>query len=162
VAAAGCSEAMQKKFIRQKKAEPRPSPITQFDDYRQSLTPVDQYRKHYMMFEYWNAQLLDSLVSTSGNAKRVQRASSEALHELRQLVAMVQGPLAAQVQSLLAQREQLDRQLRDSIEDQSQLSLLRQRVELSQRKIHRLMAVSKVEELLKTAASPPDDGLHAR
>jgi hypothetical protein len=151
--AAGCSETVQRKFIRRAKAQPRPSPITRFEDYTAGLTPVDRYRKQYMLFEYWSEELLSALLPTSSNAKRLRRASAESRQQLERLVAMLEEPLASQVRPLLEERRGLDRRLQDPVDDFASVSLLRQKVELQQRRIHRLMAVSKVEEQLKSAAS---------
>ena len=85
LAASGCSEEWQRKFIRKPKARSRFSPIVTFEDYTKTITPLDRYRKHYALFQYWNAELLDALGSTTSNPKRVKKTSAEALEELKQI-----------------------------------------------------------------------------
>ncbi len=77
---------MQKKFIRKsKKPEGRPTPVVEFQDYMKMITPIDRYRKHYMVFNYWNAELLEELAVPTPNSKRLKRDSSESLASLYEL-----------------------------------------------------------------------------
>ena len=151
--ATGCTDAMMKKFVRQPKAQPRPSPIVQFDEYAASTSPLDLYRKHATVFEYWNAELLDALLPTANNSKRVKRASQESLRQLEAMVQLLADASAGQVQPLLEERRKLDRQLQDQVDDHAQAALLRQSLELQQRRLHRYMAVGKVTDHLRAAAS---------
>ena len=85
LAASGC-ESLQKKFIRKsKKPESRPTPVVEFEDYMRTTTPIDLYRKHYTVFNYWNAELLEELAVQTPNPKRLKRDSSEALASLYEL-----------------------------------------------------------------------------
>lgn len=152
---------MQKKFIRQAKPQPRPSPIINFENYTLGATPLERYRKHYMVFDYWNAELLDALAPSASNPKRIRRASQESLSQLQQMTMLLDEPTAASVQPLLEERRKLDRQLQDRGDDLTQLSVIRQRAELNQRRIHRLMSVSKVQERLRDGGAPTPPALQA-
>ena len=81
----GC-EGLQRKFTRQRKhPSARPDPILAFQDYTKAMTPSEKYRKHSLMFDYWNGRLLETLDERPISTKRVQRDSGEALGELTML-----------------------------------------------------------------------------
>jgi len=144
----GCSEAFQKKFRRKKGLGERFTPVIQFEDYSQGATPLDRYRKHYTLFGYWNAELLDTMVST-GNEKRMAKASGESLDELRELIKLLQPSTAGPASSLLSERERIDRQLKSGSYLPSQLAMLRQRLEWQEREIHRALYWRKVQDQLQ-------------
>ena len=157
VSTAGC-ENMQRKFVRQRKTEARPSPIVGFQDYTQLIMPIDLYRKHYMMFDYWNAQLLDELSSTTAqqtNPKRLQRASEESLNELRTMRRLLQDDTGAQLDPLLDERERLARRLH-AADLSSGTDAIRRALESQTREIHRQFFSRQVEDHLKSK-----DELHA-
>ena len=103
---------MQRKFTRKSKT-PRdaPSPIINFQDYTHAMNPMDRYRKHYMLFDYWNDELLDGLQSKTMNNKRLKLASKESLNELTALKSFVNDDLAATIDPFLEVRSRIDRQL---------------------------------------------------
>src|SRR3989338_8735827 len=62
----GC-ESLQRKLIRKPKNRPKPTPIVTFTDYTRTMTPLDRYRKHAVIFEYWNGELVKALEDTVPN-----------------------------------------------------------------------------------------------
>ena len=93
----GC-ESWQRKFVRvSKRPVQRPSPIVRFQDYSQAMTPLERYRKHYLMFQYWDEQLRNELASSSPNPKRFRQASSQSLEELQLLHQLLQPARAATI-----------------------------------------------------------------
>ena len=152
----GC-ESFQRKFIRKPKTVERPTAIVNFQDYTHAMTPLDRYRKHYALFDYWNAQLLEELQAREPNAKRARDASAEALQELRTLQGLLQDADAAGVARFIHEREPLDRELRRGSYAASGLSSMAQALERHSRQIHRDLYWRDVQDRLKEDATP-----HAR
>ena len=145
----GC-ESWQQKFIRKSKTPPaRPSPVVNFQDYTNAMTPLDRYRKHFALYDYWNAQLLDELQQRTMNPKRAQHASSESLQELGMLQQLLQDRAASQMGPLLEERAQFDRQIQREFYAPSQLEIIRQRLERQTRQINREWFWRKVQDQLK-------------
>ncbi len=141
---------MQKKFVRKRKTPlARPAPIVTFQDYTRSMTPLDRYRKHYVMFDYWNAELLGVLEDRDFSVKRLRKCSSEALQELRVLQGILQDDLAAEADPLIHERARLDQQIQQRLLMPSDLGTLRQRLETQTRQIHRELSWRNVEDRLK-------------
>lgn len=114
VVGAGC-ESMQRKFTRRQKGgtEPEVAPIITFEDYARSITPLDLYRKHYLMFEYWNSELQSELEDSAMNPKRIRLASEESLTELQQLQRYLTNEAAVPLAPVLEERRRLDVRLQD-------------------------------------------------
>ncbi|MBI3319296.1 MAG: hypothetical protein HYZ89_01740 [Candidatus Omnitrophica bacterium] len=112
------------------------------------MTPLDRYRKHYVLFDYWNEQLLDELKPTA-NPKRLRQASAESLKELQVLHELLQDDAASGVVRLLDERGRLDQQLQTGSYTPSQLDLFRRQLEPQTRQIRRELFWRKVEDHLK-------------
>ena len=161
----GC-ESLQKKFTRTPKTPlGRPSPIVQFQDYTHAMTPLDRYRKHYAMFDYWNAELVNTLsgnvasvVSSQGslNDKRMKRASAEALQELRTLQTVVHGELRVRVGAVVEERAALDQEMQRGSVGLSRLDAIRRALEAQTRQIHRDLYWRRVEDQLQGEHASPD------
>ena len=150
----GC-ESLQRKLTRKPKPYVRPSPIVNFQDYTHAMTPLDRYRKHYLLFDYWNGQLVDELASQSANLKRLRDASAESLKELQVLQGLLQDPLAAQVSSLIHTRTRFDQQLGQGTSSPAQWAYMQRVLETQMRQIHRDFFWRDVAEHLKE--NPPSD-----
>jgi len=149
LAVGGC-EGLQKKFVRKRKTPAeRPTPIVQFQDYTRSMTPLDRYRKHALMFDYWNTELINALGPEASNPKRVKRASAEALQELRLLQRVLQEDRAAQLNPLVEQRSRVDAQLQRELYAPSQRGALRRQVESQTREFERRFSWRDVQDHLK-------------
>lgn len=147
--ALGC-ESFQRKFTRKpKQAAKPPSPIVQFHDYSGAMTPLERYRKHYNIFDYWNDDLLRALDAKSPNPKRYRRASEESLLELRTLRSLLADELAFQLDPLITQREAMDKQLRANSLGVSPNSPITRTLEAHSRKIHREFFWRNIQEQLK-------------
>lgn len=145
----GC-ESLQRKFTRKsKRPEARPNPIISFQDYSQAMTPLDRYRKHYLIFDYWNSELLAALQDAHPNPKRFKRASGEALSELEALKDLVTEDVATQMTPILEERATIHRQLQSGTFTQSQATGVWHRLESQTRQIHREFFWRDVEERLK-------------
>ena len=145
----GC-ESLQRKFTRKPK-HPRaaPSPITIFQDYSSAMTPADRYSKHYLIFDYWQDDLLDALQSPPVNPKRYKRASEESLVELRALQGLLTDEAAGRMAPLLEERAKLDGQLQRGLLMPSQVSGLVQTLERQARQVNRDFFWRDVEGALK-------------
>ncbi|HAM39973.1 MAG TPA: hypothetical protein DDX89_08295 [Candidatus Omnitrophica bacterium] len=153
----GC-EALQKKFVRKRKTPlARPTPIIHFQDYTRAITPLDRYRKHYVMFDYWNAELLETLGDRDFSLKRLRKDSAEALQELRVLQGLLQEDLAAEVDPLIEERASLDRQIHERLLMPSDAGAIRQRLEVQSRQIHRVLSWREVEDRLKIITDATSD-----
>ncbi len=153
----GC-ESLEKKFTRKPKMLGRPSPIVQFQDYSQAMTPMDRYRKHYAIFDYWNAELLNALsggassaVSSQGpmNEKRVKRASADALSELRAVQSLVAKAIRPTIDALVDERAALDQQLQAGSLSPFSADRVRHALEIQTRQIHRDLYWRTVQDKLK-------------
>lgn len=158
----GC-ESWQRKFTRRPKEASRPpSPVISFQDYSGAMTPLERYRKHAIMFDYWNQDLIDSLQVRSPNPKRYRRASEEALGELKTMQALLNDETAAGLGAVIDARVKLNRQAQSQeFSDQAQASLIIREVERQAREIHRSFYWRDVQEQLK-APQPkaPDAAVH--
>lgn len=154
----GC-ESFQRKFTRKsKRAVPPPSPIITFEDYTRSTTPLDRYRKHSLMFDYWNSELVEALRGTSQNAKRLKRASSEALNELEALKGLLTEEIASRLEPLIEARAKVDRQMQSPGFATSQAHGISRIIEDQTRLLHREFSWRRVEDQLKQELevhSPP-------
>ena len=150
---AGC-ESVQRKFIRKRKDVVRPSPIVQFRDYSQAMTLLDRYRKHYLLFQYWNDELLQSLGSGMSE-KAARHGSGEALQELQTLRSLLQEPVAAKLDPLIAERNTIHQRLMSSVYLPSQVGSMRQELERQTRLIYRDFTWRDVQERLGAAPAPP-------
>ncbi len=150
----GC-ESLQRKLTRKPKPYVRPTPVIHFQDYTHAMTPLDRYRKHYLMFDYWNGQLVDELASQSANLKRLREASGEALKELQTLQGLLQDPLTAQMGRLIQTRTRIDQQLGTGSASPPQCAFMQRVLETQTRQIHREFFWKNITEHLKE--NPPSD-----
>ncbi len=165
--ASGC-ESLQRKFTRKPKvAVAPPSPIIKFQDYTRVLTPIDRYRKHYLMFEYWTGELIRELGRQVGqeptNLKRIQATSQESLAELEILHSLLNEQAAARMAPLLSARSKADAKLQVRL-DAPRVRLMQGVLETHKRQIHRKFHWRKIEaDLNPFAPSEPagqGPGLH--
>jgi hypothetical protein len=134
---AGC-EVLQQKFTRKPKHPSKaPNPIIQFQDYTRAMTPLDRYQKHYLMFDYWNHELLETLQTGPLNPKRLRRSSGEALAELEQLKALLAAEQAAKMAEVIDERAQLNKQLQSIGFGQAQVHATLRALEAQTRQINR-------------------------
>ena len=150
-ALSGC-ESVQRKFTRRpKRPEPPPSPIINFQDYSRAMTPLDRYRKHYLMFDYWNDELIESLQSVPLNSKRFRRASTEALAELRTMQGLVSHEVAGRMTLLVDERSRIDRQLQTGMIAETQAGLISRTLEVQTRQVQREFSWRNVQDQLKAS-----------
>lgn len=154
VSVAGC-ESLERKFVRKSKTpKPPPTPIISFQDYSQAMTPLDRYRKHYMIFDYWNDDLIQALQSPPLNPKRYKQASSESLAELQTMQQLVNDEFAPRFDPLIAARVKLDRELQTGNVGEGQTSFLCRTLETQKRQLHRDFFWRDVQDRLKPQPSP--------
>jgi len=152
---AGC-ESLQRKFVRKKKkpAE-RPTPIIAFVDYSQAMTPLERYRKHYLMFDYWNAELLDALKRTPINPKKIQRTSQESLNELEVMRELLQDHVGQGLDALIDERTRFNAQVQSSPRAPGLPQIVLHELERQTRDVHRGFTWRDVEDDLKPYDDPP-------
>ncbi len=152
VAAGGC-EALQRKLTRTSKhPQPAPGPIFQFQDYSRAVTPLDRYRKHYLMFQYWNGELLDALQHPPLYGKRYRHASSESLAELEQLRGLLAEEAAARLDPVLNERREIDRRLQGVAFVESEATGAVRQLEIQTRAIQREFFWRNVEDRVRPDA----------
>ena len=153
----GC-ESLQRKLTRKPKG-PRavPTPVINFQDYTQAMTPLDRYRKHYLIFDYWNGDFMDALQAKQPNMKRIKLASSESLNELTALQGLVTGDLAEQVTRLINVRAKLNKQVQTGHLSESAARDIWRELDAQSRTIRRDLFWRKVQDRLKPAQTPPPD-----
>ncbi len=115
------------------------------------MTPLDRYRKHYLMFDYWNGELIQALQSPPLNPKRLARTSTDALAELETLQRLLTDELAARLAPLLEERARMNQQLKSGSFSDSQASMIPRLLEAQTRQIHREFFWRNVQESLKSA-----------
>lgn len=144
----GC-ESLQRKLTRKPKhPSPAPSPIISFEDYTRTMTPLDRYRKHYLMFDYWNSELIEALRSNPINPKRLTRTSSESLAELETMRTLVTDELAERFVPLIQQRTKIHRELQRSGFSASSSMIIGRELEAHTRQVHRELFWRDVEDQL--------------
>jgi len=154
-ALSGC-EALQRKLTRKPKhPKPPPTPIIQFLDYSKAMTPLDRYRKHYLVFDYWNDELIGGLQSQPLNPKRCRRASAEALAELETLKGLVTDEVAVRLAPLIEERLEIDRQIQRGSFAASQANVMWRTLEAQTRRFQREFYWRDVEDHLQQV--PPGD-----
>ena len=148
----GC-ESLQRKLTRKPKhPSPPPSPIIRFEDYTRTMTPLDRYRKHYLMFDYWNGDLLDALATSTPNPKRYRRASTESLAELETLQSLLSPDIAGAFTPAIQERRRIDQQLQHASSLPQPNPVTRQ-VESQTRQIHRQFFWRDMQDHLKEDAT---------
>ena len=159
----GC-ESVQRKFTRKPKvAVAPPSPIIKFQDYTRVISPIDRYRKHYLMFEYWTGELIRELRRRVGqeptNLKRIQATSKESLAELEVLHSLLNEQAAARLAPLLSARIKADTKLQARL-DSPRVRLIQGVLEAHKRQIHREFHWRKIEADLNpfTLSEPTGQG----
>ena len=158
----GC-ESLQRKFTRRsKKPQGLPTPVINFQDYSQAMTPLDRYRKHYLIFDYWNGELLAGLSAHPLNPKRYKRASSESLAELQAMQSLLAEETAGRMTPVIEQRAKLNRQLQSPAFSEAQSAVTARAVEQQTLQIHRDFFWHDVEDQLKPPSATPgsDAGAH--
>ena len=145
----GC-ESFQRKFTRKEKhPKPAPTPIISFQDYSRAMTPLDRYRKHYAIFDYWNAELIAALEVRTPNPKRIKLASTEALAELEAMRTLVTDDIATRFDPLLKARTALGRELQSPSFSATQSETVKRELEAQTRQIHRELFWREVKDQLK-------------
>ena len=162
----GC-EGLQRKFTRKPKHAAAPAnPIISFQDYTRAMTPMERYRKHAIMFDYWNDELLDTLQDTHPSPKRLKRASSESLMELEALQGLLSEEKSSHLNQFVEERVKINEQLQAGSLNWSQTSILWQRLESQTRHIQRDFSWRDVEDDLKpeepSAVHGPQSTDHAQ
>lgn len=145
----GC-ESLQRKFTRKPRhpAE-RPTPIINFQDYTQAMTPLDRYRKHYLMFEYYNDELIAAFEEDTVSAKRVRRMSGESLNELKTLQTLLDDSVVGRLGAVIEERARLNQRLQRGQYLPSEQSSIRRILESQTRRINREFFWRDVEDHLK-------------
>ena len=155
VVAGGC-ESLQRKFTRKPKILKSLSPIIQFQDYTQAMTPLDKYRKHAMLYDYWNSNLLETLQDSSFNRKRAKHASAESLLELKTLQGLLDEELAGKMAPLVAERERVNQEIQSGAVAPNQADGVVRRLETHTRALHRDFYWRDVQDRLQGAAAEAD------
>lgn len=149
----GC-ESLQRKLTRKPKVPPpRPTPVIRFEDYSKAMTPMDRYRKHYLLFDYWNQELTDALMSQPMNPKRLTRASNESLVELRSLQNLLAPETAERLVPVIEQREVMNRRLQSSSFSTVEANPVVRSLDSQTRQIRREFFWRNVQDRLKSATT---------
>jgi hypothetical protein len=145
----GC-ESVQRKFTRKPKG-PRaaPTPVINFQDYSQAMTPLERYRKHYLMFDYWNDDLMDSLKARPLNAKRLRLSSAESLNELTTLKDLVEERIQERIVPLIEHRARINEQIQKGRISAPTAGLMWQELDQQSRTIRRDLFWRRVEDQLR-------------
>lgn len=157
-AAFGC-ESLQRKFTRKsKRPVERPTPVIDFQDYSAAMTPLDRYRKHYLIYDYWSGELVDSLGERQPNGKRIRRASAESLAELRQLERLLHPDAALRLSLLIKSQASLDKRLQSGSYQKGEVSSLRRTMQQQKRKVRREFFWRHVEDLVTGGTPYAEEG----
>ena len=144
----GC-ESLQRKLTRKPKRQTTINPIIQFEDYAKAVTPLDRYRKHTLLFEYWNDELISTLQQHPWSAKRSRHASAEALAELTTLKGLLTEDVAERLEPLIQERARIHRQFMTGTFSPNQADATGRIFETQQRRFHREFYWRDVEEHLR-------------
>jgi len=123
--------------------------VTVFQDYSAAMTPLDRYRKHYAIFDYWASGLQDALESRTPNPKRITLASTEALGELEAMKGLLTDEAAARLDPLLKEQTEIHRVVSSVGFDAVRSDFIKRQLESQMRAIHRDFFWRKVQDQLK-------------
>lgn len=147
--------ALQRKFIR-KKQRPPPAVTITTKDYDLHLSPEERYRRHFVMWDFWHAEILEGL---GESRKKALRAAEESLAELAALRSLLLPPMAEKVNPHMARLEQLRQDLSKDVLTGMALQRWRSTVEQQQRVIRRELAWKGVQDFVVSlepaGAGPP-------
>jgi hypothetical protein len=115
------------------------------------MTPLDRYRKHYAIFDYWSDALLAALEVRTPNPKRIKLAATEALGELETMKGLLNDEVAARLDPLLKEQAKIHSVLLSPGFDASRAEAIKRRLESQTRSIHREFYWRKVQDQLKEA-----------
>jgi hypothetical protein len=121
------------------------------------MTPLDRYRKHYLMFDYWNDDFMDALQAKPLNMKRVKLTSSESLNELTALQGLVTEDLAGQFTPLIEVRAKLNKQVQAGHLSESVAGDIWRELDAQSRTVRRDLFWRNVQDRLKPARTPKPD-----
>lgn len=113
------------------------------------MTPLDRYRKHYAIFDYWHSGLQDALETKTLNSKRLKLTSAEALGELEAMKGLLTDEAAARLDPLLKEQTEIHRVVSGSGFDAVRSDFIKRRLESQTRAIHRDFFWRKVQDQLK-------------
>ncbi len=151
----GC-ESLQRKFTRKPTQAPKPpTPIITFQDYSRAMTPLDRYRKHSLMFDYWNDELIEAVQGSTPNPKRLKRASEEALAELHTMKELLADDIAVRLDPLIEERAKIHRQLHSPSFHTGSANVIGRILESQTRQIQREFFWRDVQDHLKAQESAP-------
>ena len=134
--------AIQRKFTR-KTAHPTPAVAITTKDYESQLSPEERYRRHYAMWDFWHAELMEGL---GGNSKRAIRAVEEGMAELQALEALLVPEKRAQLAGHVERLERLHQELVKGTMSDTARYRWRPELELQQRTLHHDFAWQHVQE----------------
>ena len=118
------------------------------------MTPADRYRKHYLMFDYWNGELMDGLRAKPLNAKRIKLASSEALNEMTTLRSLMAEDSEGQFAPLVERRTRINQEVQAGRVSELTANAFWHELETQSRTLHRDLFWRKVQDRLKPAQAP--------
>ena len=150
----GC-EHIRKKFVRKPKQPARVVALSTTKDYTIRRTPQESYEHHYLQWVFWNQEVLTGLEST--NRPKVMRGAQESAAALRSLQALLEEPVAQQMQPLITETEACAKRFHVTKSlGLAEAATWRSRFERQQRLMHRQFLAKKVATSLKPtgAASP--------
>ncbi len=155
--AGGC-ESLQRKFTRiPKHPTSPPTPIVAFRDYEGALTPVERYRKHFLLWSYWNDTLIETLRDPPHNDKRIAYLSGEALEEMAVLQTLLSETVATRLDPLLAWRRTIHQELVRGAVSPSQVDRIVRGFESQKRVLHREFFWKDVVDSLQGPVAPSAD-----
>ena len=133
---------IQKKFTR-KIYHPPPAAAIATKDYESQLSPEERYRRHYAMWDFWQAELMEGL---SGNTKRAIRAAEEGLGELQAMQSLLVPDKREPLGVLIARWTLLRDQLVQGTMSDTACYRWRSELESQKRTLHHDFAWQRVQE----------------
>jgi len=150
----GCSTlpALQRKFIRKKKHHPPPAVRVTTKDYALSLSPEERYRRHFALWDFWHAEMLEGL---GDSRKKTLRAVDEAMAELEALRGLLVPEQGEKMTAHLGRLDQLRRELSKDALSSTAIFRWRSVLEQQQRVIRRELSWKDVQESIHPDAWQP-------
>lgn len=141
----GCA-GLQRKFIRKKKEEPKPLPITEMYDYKKELRVDELYKKHFLFWKSWQGELIDKMDWTY---KKRTECYEGLLENLAEMKKYLKEEKAKELDPFIEELAAIDAKVRKKRLVESEKYRMRQLLERTKRQIEKRFSYSDVKDYLE-------------
>ena len=141
----GCA-ALQRKFTRKKRKQPRPTPVITTFDYAKDLRVEELYKKRFLYWKTWHTELLNRM--DAGYKKRVA-CYDHALMNLKEMQKYLKDAKISEIEPLVEKLQSIDPDIRKKRLSKGEEVRMRRVLEKTKRQIDKNFSYSKVKDYLE-------------